>query len=149
MDLDSVREGLELAIPFNRHLGLRVTELASGRGVVTLPDTESLRNHVGTQHAAGLFAAGEAASGAAFVSVFADRLADVTALAAEASIQYRRLARGAITATARLDADPDELRGRLDADGRVRFTVAVDLTNAPGDVVAEMQVSWHVSRRDA
>ena len=149
MDLDSVREGLALAIPFNRHLGLEVTELTPGRGVVVLPDSQALRNHVGTQHAAGLFAAGEAASGAAFASIFADRLADITALASEASISYRKLARGPIAATARLDADVAALRARLDAERSVRFTVAVELTNPPGDVVAEMRVGWHVSLRDA
>src|SRR3712207_7089928 len=118
MDLEPVREGLELAIPFNQHLGLKVADLEPGRGVVTLPDNEALRNHVGTQHAAGLFAAGEAASGAAFVSVFAGHLDGVTALAAGASIQYRKLARGPITATARLDRDAEEPLERFESEGR-------------------------------
>jgi acyl-coenzyme A thioesterase PaaI-like protein len=147
MDLDAVRAGLEMAVPFNQHLGLKVIELRPGRGVVALPDTAALRNHVGTQHAGGLFAAGEAASGAAFVSVFADRLDDIVPLAESARIAYRRLARGPVTATARLRDDPEELLDRLDEDGRVRFPVHVELTNAPGDVVADMEVQWQVSRR--
>ncbi len=145
MDLEAVRAGLEMAVPFNQHLGLEVAELAPGRGVVVLPDSERLRNHVGTQHAGGLFAAGEAASGAAFVSVFAERLSDITPLAESASIAYKRLARGPITATATLDRDADDLLEELDADGRIRFPVAVQLTNGAGDVVAEMEVQWHVA----
>ncbi len=147
MDLEAVRAGLEMAVPFNQHLGLEVAELAPGRGVVVLPDSERLRNHVGTQHAGGLFAAGEAASGAAFVSVFAPRLGEITPLAESARIAYKRLARGPITATATLDRDADDLLEELDADGRIRFPVAVELTNGAGDVVAEMEVQWHVAAK--
>ncbi len=147
MDLEAVRAGLEMAVPFNQHLGLEVAELAPGRGVVVLPDSERLRNHVGTQHAGGLFAAGEAASGAAFVSVFAARLGEITPLAESARIAYKRLARGPITATATLDRDADDLLEELDADGRIRFPVAVELTNGAGDVVAEMEVQWHVAAK--
>ena len=67
MDFDAVAAGLNQAIPFNRHLGLVVQEVAPGRGVVTLPDDAALHNHVGSQHAGALFSAGEAAS----VTVFA------------------------------------------------------------------------------
>jgi hypothetical protein len=34
----------------------------------------------------------------------------------------------------------------LDEDGVIRFAVEVELTNAMGDVVAEMNVRWHVRR---
>src|SRR3712207_7474748 len=55
-----------------------VVEVAPGRGVVRLPDRDELRNHVGSQHAGALFSAGEAASGAAFVGAFAERLGELT-----------------------------------------------------------------------
>lgn len=63
MDFDALRAGMAAAVPFNQHLGLEVTELGPGTAKVRLPDEAGLRNHVGTQHAAGLFAAAEAASG--------------------------------------------------------------------------------------
>src|SRR3954471_17100796 len=102
MDFTALADGLTAAIPYNSHLGLRVAELGPGAGVVELPDDERLRNHVGSQHAGALFSAGEAASGGAFLAAFAERLADVTPLAEGAEIAYRRVARGPITATARL-----------------------------------------------
>ncbi|HEV2813495.1 MAG TPA: DUF4442 domain-containing protein [Solirubrobacteraceae bacterium] len=144
MDYDAIRAGLQAAIPYNVHLGLDVAEVAAGRGVVRLPDRAEIRNHVGSQHAGALFSAGEAASGAAFVGAFAERLGDLTPLAEGAEISYRKLAQGVITATARLDTDAEELRAALDEDGVVRFSVEVDLTNAVGDTVAEMTVRWHV-----
>jgi acyl-coenzyme A thioesterase PaaI-like protein len=135
-------------VPYNVHLGLEVTELGQGRGVVTLPDVAEIRNHVGSQHAGALFSAGEAASGAAFVGAFAERLANLTPLAQGAEIAYKKVARGVITATATLDTDTAELFAALDEDGVTRFEIAVELTNAVGDVVAEMTVRWHVRVND-
>lgn len=146
MDYEAIRGGLEQAIPFNRHIGLEVAEVAPGRGVVRLPDRDELRNHVGSQHAGALFGAGEAASGAAFVGAFAERLADLTPLAQGAEIAYRKIAKGAITATGTLGQDRDELLERLDAEGTIEFPVGVELTDASGEVVATMTVRWHVSR---
>jgi len=146
MDYEAIRGGLEQAIPFNRHIGLEVAEVAPGRGVVRLPDRDELRNHVGSQHAGALFGAGEAASGAAFVGAFAERLADLTPLAQGAEIAYRKIAKGAITATGTLGQDRDELLQRLDAEGTIEFPVGVELTDASGEVVATMTVRWHVSR---
>ena len=144
MDYDAIRGGLEQAIPFNRHIGLQVGEVAPNRGVITLPDRDELRNHVGSQHAAALFGAGEAASGAAFVGAFAERLGDLTPLAQGAQISYRKIAKGEITARGTLGTDRDELLSRLDQDGKVQFTVEVELQDAGGDVVATMSVDWHV-----
>jgi acyl-coenzyme A thioesterase PaaI-like protein len=149
MDYAALAAGLSEAIPFNVHNGLQTTDVAPGRGVVRLPDDERLRNHVGSQHAAAMFAAGEAASGAAFASVFAERLPDIVPLASRAEIRYRTLAHGEITATARVEMAPDSLLGSLDREGRVQFPVEVELTNPEGTVVADMTVQWHVRRREA
>jgi acyl-coenzyme A thioesterase PaaI-like protein len=147
MDFDAIRAGMQEAIPFNSHVGLQIAEIKPGVGVVRLPDRSELRNHVGSQHAGALFAAGEAASGAAFVGAFAERLGDIEPLAQHAEITYRRRAQGTITATGRLGADGAELLRRLDEDGSVRFRVDVELTNAHGDTVADMRVDWSVSKK--
>ena len=123
-------------------------EVGPGRGVVRLPDDEKLRNHVGTQHAGGLFSAAEAASGGAFVGAFAEKLGEITPLARSASIQYVALARGPITATATLEEDAAALIERLDADGKVQFPVRVELTDEQDATVAEVTVDWHVRKND-
>jgi len=114
-----------------------------------LPDDERLRNHVGSQHAGGLFSAGEAASGAAFVGSFLDIMGEITPLAESAEIAYKKLAKGEITATARFGEDADALKTKLKEDGRVRFPVEVEMTNQEGTIVAEMTVNWYVRRNDA
>ena len=149
VDYAAVAAGLSQAIPFNVHLGLETITVAEDHGTVRLPDDESLRNHVCSQHAGGLFSAGEAASGAAFVGAFLDIMGEITPLAESAEIAYRKLAKGEITATGRFGEDRVELRGKLNEDGRVRFPIEVEMTDAGGNVVAEMTVNWYVRRNDA
>ncbi len=149
MDYEAVAAGLNDAIPFNRHLGLVVEEVAPGRGVVTLPEGEELHNHVGSQHAGALFTAGEAASGGAFLGAFAEHLGTLTPLAKSASIDYRKIARGPIKAVGTLDADVAALLASIEADGRVEFPIAVEMTDGDGTVVATMTVHWHVRRNSA
>jgi acyl-coenzyme A thioesterase PaaI-like protein len=146
VDYEAVAAGLNQAIPFNRHLGLVVEEVAPGRGVVTLPDGEHLHNHVGSQHAGGLFSAGEAASGGAFLGAFAEHLGGLTPLAKSATIDYRKIARGPVTATGTLDADVEALLASIESDGRVEFPIEVEMTDGEGNVVATMTVHWHVRR---
>ena len=149
MDYEAVAAGLNDAIPFNRHLGLVVEEVAPGHGVVTLPEAEELHNHVGSQHAGALFTAGEAASGGAFLGTFAEHLGTLTPLAKSASIDYRKIARGPIKAVGTLDADVAALMASIEADGRVEFPIAVEMTDGDGNVVATMTVHWHVRRNSA
>jgi acyl-coenzyme A thioesterase PaaI-like protein len=146
IDFEAVRAGLEQAIPFNQHLGLEVVAVADGSGSVRLPDDPKLLNHVGSQHAGGLFSAAEAASGAAFVGAFAERMGEITPLAKSASIDYRKLAKGPIVATGTLSEEKSTLLDRLDADGRVEFTIDVSLTDAADVQVATMTVAWHVRK---
>jgi acyl-coenzyme A thioesterase PaaI-like protein len=146
MDFEALRAGLGGAIPYNGHLGLELVEVGPGRGVVKLPDSAELHNHVGTQHAGGLFSAGEFASGGAFMGAFAEHLAELTPLARSAQIDYLKLARGEITATGTLGGDADDLLAGLEADGRVEFPIEVELTDGDGQVVAAMTVNWHVRR---
>jgi acyl-coenzyme A thioesterase PaaI-like protein len=146
MDYEALRAGMQAAIPYNNHVGLEYVEVADGRSAVRLPDADNLKNHVGSQHAGALFSAGEAASGGAFVGAFAERLANVTPLARSASIDYLKLARGDVVATATLGAPAADLLAQLDSAGKVEFPVAVELTDADENVVARMTVDWHVRK---
>jgi acyl-coenzyme A thioesterase PaaI-like protein len=145
VDYAAIAEGMAGAVPMVGYLGLEYVEIAPGTGKVRLPDDERLRNHVGTQHAAALFAVAETASGAAFVGAFAERLGEVTPLASAAQIKYRRIAQGPIEAAATL-RDPDATLERLDSEGKVEFPIEVEMTDAEGRVVADATVDWHVRR---
>jgi acyl-coenzyme A thioesterase PaaI-like protein len=146
-DYDMLRNVLGSAVPMVKYLGLEVVEVGPGRGVARLPDKPELLNHVRSQHAAGLFAAAETASGAAMTGALADHLAGMTPLAKSAEIAYKRLAKGTITATGTLSEDSDAISQRIASDGKAEFDANVELTDESGQVVATMTVRWHVSRR--
>jgi uncharacterized protein (TIGR00369 family) len=144
VDFDAVAKGMAIAVPYIAHIGIEVTEMSEGAATAVLPDRPELHNHVGSQHAGALFGVAETASGAAFVGAFALRMGDVTPLARSAEISYVKVARGPIEARATLGMPAAEALAKLDADGRVDFSVEVELTDAEGDVVATATVDWNV-----
>lgn len=147
MDYEMLRAALGNAVPMVKYLGLEVVEVGPGRGVVRLPDKPELLNHVKSQHAAGLFAAAETASGAAMTGALADKMAGMTPLAKSAEIAYKRLGKGPILATATLSEDAAAIGARLESDGKAEFEANVEMTDEAGTLVATMTVLWHVSKR--
>lgn len=131
------------AVPFARHAGVVVTEAGRGSARAQLAQRPEVLNHVGTLHAAALYALGEAASGVAMAGAIAPVILSVRPLAAEARIQYLKPAKGTITAEGRVDRDPDQLVEEIRSEGKARFDVAVTLSDEAHVVVAEMKVQWH------
>jgi acyl-coenzyme A thioesterase PaaI-like protein len=143
-DFDVIARGMIQAVPFAGHLNLEIAGIAEGEATVVLPERPELTNHVGSQHAGALFTAAEAASGAAFVSAFAERLGDVTPLARSAEISYEKIAKGPIEARAKLAVPAAEALSTLDTEGKVVFPCEIELTDASGQRVATATVQWHV-----
>jgi uncharacterized protein (TIGR00369 family) len=144
IDFDAVAKGMAVAVPYISHMGIEVTEMSEGAATAILPDRPELHNHVGSQHAGALFGVAETASGAAFVGAFAARMGDVTPLARSAQIAYVKVARGQVEAKAKLGVPAPEALAALDKDGRVDFSVEVEMTDPEGDVVATATVDWNV-----
>lgn len=134
-------------IPGNALLGLSVTEMRDGSAAVRLPFRHEVTNHVGTAHAAALFAIADATSGAALLSGLGDLLAFVTPIARGGEITYRKPGRTAITGRAHVT--PDELttiRAELDAEGVSRPDVIVHLEDEEGTEVATATFHWHLKK---
>jgi uncharacterized protein (TIGR00369 family) len=144
VDLELIAKSMGTAVPYIGHMGIEVTAMSEGEATAVLPDRPELHNHVGSQHAGALFGVAETASGAAFVGAFAVRMGDVTPLARNAEIAYVKVARGPIEAKAKLGVPAAEALATLDKDGRVDFSVEVELTDGEGDVVATATVHWNV-----
>lgn len=143
-DFDAIAEGMTQAVPFAAFLGLEITEVSAGEAVVRLPERTELTNHVGSQHAGALFTVAEAASGAAFVGAFAERLGEVTPLARRAEISYEKIAKGPIEARSKLGVPAAEALATLDAEGKVEFPCEIELVDGSGTLVATATVGWHV-----
>jgi hypothetical protein len=110
--------------------------------VASLPDDETLRNHVGGPHAAMMFGLGETASGAVVMAAFAPYLGKATPLVARADIAYKKLALGPLRAEAVLGRPADEVIAELESGTRPEFPVTITITNAEGVTTGEMTVVW-------
>jgi acyl-coenzyme A thioesterase PaaI-like protein len=156
VDVDALAAAMLQSVPFAKTLGIEFVEVApdGARAVCRLPDNPAVHNHVGGPHAGAMFALGETASGAVVMATFADQLGRAVPLAVRAGIEYHKLARGPVLATAML-ADPPSAAedteaaavaggviAELDAGGRPEFEVRVEITRADGAIVANLVVVW-------
>jgi uncharacterized protein (TIGR00369 family) len=145
IDYQSLRTQLTAAVPFARHAGVEITEIADGSAVAQLVQSEPLSNHLGSVHAGAIFTLGETASGAAMVGAFAQTATMIRPLATSASISYLKLGRGTLTAQARTEIPGADLRRQLHENGLVTFQVHVDVQDDRDRVIAQLVVSWRVT----
>ncbi|MER5435441.1 DUF4442 domain-containing protein [Streptomyces sp. NPDC002588] len=138
----SIGEMLAATVPTVRTLNLEFLETGREKAVIALPDQGEFHNHVGGPHAGVIFTLGESASGAIVLAAFGDQLSRAVPLAVRAEIAYRKLAMGAVTATATLGRPAAEIVAELDAGQRPEFPVTVEIRRADGAVTAEMTVVW-------
>lgn len=139
-----IREQLGGAVPFAQHAGVKLTHVEAGLARAELEQTATSVNHIGTQHAGALFTLGETASGGAMAGLFADRILSVRPIAGEAQVRYTRLAKGRITAEARVAGARESIIAAFERDKKVAFDVTVTLSDAEDKEVATMRVSWTV-----
>ncbi|MFJ3673165.1 DUF4442 domain-containing protein [Streptomyces sp. NPDC090106] len=138
----SIGEMLAATVPMARTLNLEFLETTPHKAVVALPDQSEYHNHVGGPHAGAMFTLGETASGTIVLAEFGDQLARAVPLAVRAEISYRKLAMGAVTATATLGRPVADVVAELDAGERPEFPVAIEIRRADGAVTGEMTVVW-------
>jgi acyl-coenzyme A thioesterase PaaI-like protein len=141
-----LRAGLEAAVPFNRHNNIRIVEVGTRSGTAELPDAEHLKNHLGTQHGAALFAVAEAAAGAAYIGAFLDHLQDIRMNAQEVHITYLRWAKGPITARSTLTHNPATILATLDVQKSVDLSMPCQLYDAQETIVARISIRFKLKR---
>lgn len=138
----SVGETLAATVPMARTLNLDFVETTPEKAVVVLPDQSEYHNHIGGPHAGVMFTLGETASGAIVLAAFGDQFSRAVPLAVSAEIAYKKLAMGAVTATATLGRPAAEVVAELDAGQRPEFPVTIAIRRADGAVTGEMTVIW-------
>lgn len=142
---DALKAQLSAVVPFASYVGISLDEITEGTATATLCQTHNTSNHIATMHAGALFTLAEAASGAAMAGMFLERLAGLRPVAASSTIAYVKPAKGLITARAVVEGSRAALFETLDAEGKVRFPVAIAMTDDAGREVARMTVDWHVA----
>ncbi|QRX95839.1 DUF4442 domain-containing protein [Streptomyces noursei] len=137
-----IGEMLATTVPMVRTLNLEFLEVTPERAVLRLPDQPEYHNHIAGPHAGAMFTLAESASGAIVLSAFGDQLSRAVPLAVRAEIGYKKLAKGAVTATATLGRPIAEVIAELDAGQRPEFPVSIAIQREDEAVTGEMTVVW-------
>ncbi len=141
-----IKSQMGSSVPYAAHTGVTLVDVSAGEASAVLEQRTETSNHIGSQHAGALFTLAEAASGAAMAGGFADTLMSIRPVAAGANIKYLKVAKGRISAHAKVEADLAEIKSVLESSGKVQFPVHVTLTDQSGVEVAAMTVDWHVRK---
>lgn len=139
-----IRTHLDQSVPFARFIGVQIDEVGPGFARTSLEQREEVSNHIASMHAGAMFTLGEAASGGALAGGLADILLQCRPVAAKAEIAYVKIAKGKLSAEGRIEGDLPAIRAELAEAGKVRFPVAVTITDAQNEPVVTMRVEWHV-----
>ncbi|GAA1409236.1 DUF4442 domain-containing protein [Kitasatospora putterlickiae] len=142
MTTASIGQLLDSTVPMARTLKLEYLETTPERAVLRLPDQPEYHNHVGGPHAGAMFTLAESASGCIVLGAFGEQLSRAVPLAVSAEISYKKLAMGAVTATAVLGRPAADIVAELDRGERPEFPVTVEITRADGAVTGVMTVVW-------
>jgi uncharacterized protein (TIGR00369 family) len=134
---------LTASVPMVGTLGLEYVETTPERAVLRFADQPQYQNHIGGPHAGAMFTLAESASGAVVVAAFGHLMAKATPLPTTATIDFKKVARGDITATAEIGRPPAEIIAELDAGGRPEFPITVRITrDNDGAITGEMRIVW-------
>lgn len=133
---------LTASVPMVRTLGIEYLEITPQRAVLRLPDGPDFRNHLAGPHAGAMFTLAESATGAVVIAAFGDQMHRATPLPVHAEIDFKKVARGAVTATAELGRPIADVLAELDAGRRPDVPVAVRIEREDGAVTGEMSVLW-------
>jgi acyl-coenzyme A thioesterase PaaI-like protein len=124
--------------PYTGSIRARVEGLSAGYCRNSLRERRALRNPFNSVHAVALMNLAEEASGLATLYALPDGVRGiVTGLA----IEYKKKARGKITAECRTVPPTDVPPGEP-----LPHTAEITLTDESGDVVAQAQATWTLSR---
>jgi acyl-coenzyme A thioesterase PaaI-like protein len=121
--------------PYTGSMGARVIALQPGRAEVQLRDRRRVRNHLRSIHAIALANLGELATGLAMTAALPP---GVRGIPVHLGVEYRKKARGTLTAIG--SAAPDAVADSGNADA-----VAV-IRDQEHDVVAVITVRWQLQR---
>ncbi|TYO95824.1 acyl-coenzyme A thioesterase PaaI-like protein [Geothermobacter ehrlichii] len=135
-------------IPFNRPHGIRVLAIDQDQVQTAAPYRRRNHNHLRGIHACCIATVAEFSSGLLFLS----RLnpSRYRLIMAKLEIDYRYQAKGAIVATSRLsDAELKErVLKPLATSDRVLTTLATEVHDQQGNLVAVAQVTWQIKPWD-
>ena len=129
------------SIPFVKHIGIT----QSNETTLSLTNHKTVHNHIGTMHAAALYALAETQSGLFLQNTFRSQSDNVLPLLRHSSIKYKHPAESTVYAKAYADTDTlEKFEKQFAHKGRATITVQVELSDADGQTVLIGEFGWFV-----
>jgi len=132
-------------IPFVAHVGIK----EQAGDALQLSLRSEVSNHVGTMHAAALFALAETQSGLFLQGLFPEyNMDEVMPLLRGSTLKYRSPATSTVYAKASVMLeDQEKFLSQFERKGRAGITVSVVLTDAKETVVMTAAFGWFVQKQ--
>jgi acyl-coenzyme A thioesterase PaaI-like protein len=121
-------------VPYSGSIGARVEAFEPGHVRISLADRRRVRNHLRSFHAIALANLGELATGLALLGAMG---ADVRGILTGLDVTYTKKARGRLEVDVAVEIPV--------VSGSVEHTVAAQIRDHEGDVVATVQARWRLS----
>ena len=133
---------VEAGTPFAATLGAQLTEISAERVTLEVEAPQILNNHLGGPHAAALYGLAELAAVGVTLARFGDLVIkdNVVPVVKGAEIQYVRLAKGRLTATAEFAGDEEAARASVAERGKASFPCDVVVRDASGTETTRARV---------
>jgi uncharacterized protein (TIGR00369 family) len=143
IDLEQLRKVVDTMVPFNNHVGVRVTDLTPEYGRAELPVRKEVENHFGTVHAGALFLTAEVAGAAAFSGAMAPRILQLQGFVLRSTkVSFLKPATGRIRAEATIDRSAtDAVLARSGAE-RFELTGSALLHDGADVLVARVDLDY-------
>lgn len=137
-----------LDLPFNQFMEISVSD--EEPHALVLPRGERYTNHVGTVHAAALYALGEACCGHRLLLAIEGRTDRYVPLLRRSAVKYQKPAHGALIARPEAkDGAIEKLLSDLNERGRSLITIEAEIEDEKGEVVMAASYDWYVHAADA
>lgn len=132
-------------LPFNKLIGLEYSD--DSEYLITLNNNIAYTNHIGTVHAAALYALGEATCAQYLAIHFKEEKDEYVPILRKSVVKYKRPAKGIIFGNAVLqNITIKEIKNQLILKGRVLFELHVSLIDQEKNAVMHGEFEWFVSK---
>jgi len=135
-----------IEIPFNKFIGINKSE-NQAESLLELPDSENMKNHLGTVHASAQFALAEACSGEYLLHKFSHYSGRIIPVVRKSETKFKKPAKGRLSANASIDPDVENsVIEKLEQKSRVVIPVNVVISDSSNEITMTARIEWFIQK---
>ncbi|TGL60558.1 YiiD C-terminal domain-containing protein [Leptospira sarikeiensis] len=136
-----------LSIPFNVHIQLSRPKPGED-ALLVMEDKPIYKNHVGSGHAAALFALAEGSGGEYLLSRVSSLPFEIIPVVRKSEVKYKKPAQGRVVSRGVInDQEWATFMAQLEKKGRAGLTVGVELFDETEANVASFSFDWFIAKK--